>query len=105
MTIPSLIAGREVVYFIHGGTDGLGNHLCHACGEAAPEFERFERANPTLLTLSLNAGSPIVAKLGLKITETPTYLYRRGNEGLVRTGALSAKEIAQWISAIQKGAA
>ena len=89
-TPASLIADREVLYFIYG--DG-----CAACEAAKPEFETFMSKHPRLMSLTINAAGPHPERLGLKVKATPTYFFRRGQEGVVYVGVMRATEIERWL--------
>lgn len=88
--IESVIAGREVLYVCKA--EG-----CSACEVAELELQKFERRHPTVVVLRLDAMGPIPESLGLKVKATPTYLFRRGGEGVVRSGVLKMGELEKWI--------
>jgi thiol-disulfide isomerase/thioredoxin len=76
---------------------------CGACEEAAPELDAFAAKNPTLMIMKIRADGPNVTPLlgTTKIRATPTYVYRRGGRGIMKEGAMTAKELAKWIEAIE----
>jgi len=70
---------------------------CAACAAAAPEIEKFMQKHPELMVLILDADGPLIGKLGVKIKATPTYIFRMGDSGVTRSGAMKCSEIEKWI--------
>ncbi len=86
----TLLADREVLYIFRA----VG---CPACEAAIPEVYRFMESHPAATVLILDAGGPYPAQLGIKIKATPTYVFRRGDQGESFTGVMKASEIERWI--------
>lgn len=91
--VESLLRGREVLYIAK--QDG-----CQACAVADAELAIFERAHPSVMVLRIDANGPIPARLGMSIKATPTWLFRRDNEGVMKVGAMKAKEIEKWLKSL-----
>lgn len=88
--VESFLADREVLYF-------LKQDDCEACAAAKPELDKFAVKHPGMMILVLDANGPHPDRLGLKIKATPTYFFRRGDEGITREGTMKEKEIERWI--------
>lgn len=90
----SLVHETEALFFLYG----VG---CVACEAAAPELDRYA-AETDLLVLRLNAAGDQAARLGVKITATPTYVYRRGRETVAHVGVLKATQLRRWVDLARK---
>jgi protein-disulfide isomerase len=96
---------REVIYLFHGGVDRItGEHRCGACAEADPELDKFLLKHPGTMAVRLDASGPHAERLGVKITATPTYVFRRGDRGIMHVGLLTAPQIEKWMKGIDKAA-
>lgn len=75
---------------------------CSACEAAMPELDKFAAENPRLMIVKIKADGPHVLSLtGIKrLQATPTYVFRRGYDGVTHIGALKAKEIEKWMRAV-----
>lgn len=78
---------------------------CGACEAAMPELDKFMAANPRLMVTKIEANGPFVERLtGIRRVEaTPMYVYRRGNEGVVKVGAMKVKDLDRWLRRIHDG--
>jgi hypothetical protein len=81
---------RRTLYFVHA-------RGCSACEEAEPELALFEHARPGLMIIRLDANYGIAQRLGIGVKVTPTYVLRLGDTGVRHEGALTAKELADWV--------
>lgn len=93
MTIESLLRGREILYIAKAAG-------CAACMAAETELQTFERAHPSMMILRIDANGPLPERLGLSVKATPTYLFRRDNEGVTKVGMLKAKELEKWLKSL-----
>lgn len=73
---------------------------CDACEAAMPELDAFARENPRIMIVKIQADGPFVSMLRLpKIQATPTYVLRRSGRAFVHVGAMTAAQLAKWITA------
>lgn len=94
MAIESLLRGREILYLVR-------QEGCAACAAAEVELAAFERAHPAVMVIRVDANGPLPARLGLNVKATPTWLFRRDAEGVVKVGVLKAKEIEKWLRSLE----
>ena len=95
MIVESLIADREVLYFMK--QDG-----CPACEAGATELSKFMSKHPAVTVLSIDVDGPYPGRLGVKrIPGTPFYLFRRGNEGVTKIGVLKVAELERWLKSLR----
>jgi thiol-disulfide isomerase/thioredoxin len=87
---------RQVLYFIYG-------QGCGACEEAAPHLDAFVKKHKTLMVVRLDAGGPHPGRLGLRIKATPSYVFRIGEQGVLREGAMTEGELGDWVKALTDG--
>jgi hypothetical protein len=73
---------------------------CAACEASEAELTVFEQAHPRVTVIRIDAFGPFPPVYGLKIRETPTWLFRRDGEGVVRSGFLKAKELERWVKSL-----
>lgn len=85
----SFLAERQALYFVY-------QRGCAACEAAEPELLAFERKFPTLLVLRLDANGPFGDRFG-RVKATPTFVFQRGDQAIIRVGAVKAKELESWI--------
>lgn len=75
---------------------------CGACDAAVPELDKFMHSNPRLMVTKLDADGPHVERMtGLRRVEaTPVYVFRVGGDGIMKVGAMKAKEIEKWLTRV-----
>lgn len=93
MQVESLLESVEVLYFVK-------QEGCPACEAAAPELARFMAAHPRVTVITIDANGPFPERLGLKLKATPTYFFKRGNEGAAVAGAMKMKDLERWVKKI-----
>ena len=78
---------------------------CDACEEAMPEIDKLGSQVPSLMVLKIQADGPLVSRLlgRVKIKATPTYVLRVGGQGYVHEGAMTAKQVKEWMQKITEG--
>jgi thiol-disulfide isomerase/thioredoxin len=91
--VESLVADRQTLYFFY-------SRGCGACEVADPLVDAFAKRHPSIIVLKLDASGGFPARLGLEIKATPTYMFRVGQDGRVKTGAMKVAEIEKWVKSI-----
>jgi hypothetical protein len=89
----SFLNDLETLYFVFQAG-------CEACEAAEADLRAFEARHPTVQVLRLNAWGPYPERIGLKVKATPTYLFRRGEQGAVREGVLAVADLEAWLGSL-----
>jgi hypothetical protein len=85
-----LLDDREALYFFFG-------RGCAACEVASGELDRFETKHPAVMVVRFDAAGPYPERFGVTVKATPTWMFRRGAEGITRVGVLKVSEIEAWL--------
>jgi len=88
--IDSILSKTETLFFIR--MDG-----CEACEAAMPEVDKFTSKHPRTMVLTIDANGPIPDQLGVNVRATPTWVFRRGQDAVVKVGFMKVTEIEKWI--------